>query len=71
MPSTNCICKDFAKTWDLILYFKKSMISLSDAINAPVLAKDLAKVAKYTSISSCTPCSSPAPAPVLPRVPNP
>ena len=46
IPSTNCICKDFAKTCDLILYFKKSIISLSDAINAPVLARDLANVAK-------------------------
>jgi hypothetical protein len=44
---------------------------LSPAINAPVLAIDLANVAKYTSTSSITPCSSPAPAPVAPKVPKP
>src|SRR5690606_39584192 len=46
-------------------------MSLSAAINAPIDAIDFANVEKYTSIPSWQPCSSPAPAPVLPNVPNP
>ena len=70
-PITNWICRDFANICDLILYLRNPIISLSPEMKAPVDAIDFAKVAKYTSIWSCTPCSSPAPAPVFPSVPKP
>ena len=49
-PITNCNCNDLAKTCERILYLRKSIIIASAAIKAPVLAIDLANVAKYTSI---------------------
>ena len=70
-PITIGIVNDFAKICERRLNFKYLMISLFPAINAPKPAIDLAKVEKYTSIWSWQPCSSPAPAPVFPKVPKP
>ena len=70
-PITRGIGKDFAKICDLNLYLKLSIISASPETKAPILAIDLANVEKNKSIPSCTPCSSPLPAPVSPIVPKP